>query len=116
MDIENIQQIIDDFVRQRDWERYHTAKNVAIALSVEVSELLEILQWKNDQEIAQIERGDKDFGRIRDEFADSMIYLLRFADIVGIDVEQAVFDKIKKNIEKYPAGLSRGAFVKYSDR
>lgn len=116
MDIDDIQQSIDDFVTQRDWQRYHTSKNVAIALSVEVSELLEILQWKDEQEIVRIQKDSQEFGKIRDEFADVMIYLLRFADLLDIDVEQAVLDKIRKNDEKYPVELSKGTFVKYSDR
>jgi NTP pyrophosphatase (non-canonical NTP hydrolase) len=116
MDIKQIQESIDSFVSQRDWGKYHTPKNIAIALSVEVSELLEIFQWMKDDEIRKLDPKGTTFKRVREEFADSMIYLLRFADVMNIDVQQAVEDKISKNKQKYPVHLSKGDFVKYSDR
>ncbi|MCF7933835.1 MAG: nucleotide pyrophosphohydrolase [Spirochaetia bacterium] len=116
MEIKNIQRSVQDFVTEREWDRYHTPKNIAIALSVEVSELLELFQWMSDQEISEIDRSDRKFTRIKEEFADSMIYLLRFADLLDIDIEQAIYDKLQKNAEKYPVALSKGDFVKYNER
>ncbi len=116
MDIPQIQKQFRSFVSERDWDRYHTPKNVAIALSVEVSELLEIFQWMTDKETIALDRDSSRFSRIREEFADSMLYLLRFADLLDIDIEQAVLDKLAKNEEKYPVELSKGDFVKYSER
>jgi NTP pyrophosphatase (non-canonical NTP hydrolase) len=116
MDIQRIQEAVDTFVTQRAWEKYHTPKNVAIALSVEVSELLEILQWMSDEDIRQIDKDDPTCTRLREEFGDVMIYLLRFAYLLGIDAEQAVEDKLKLNEEKYPVNISKGDFVKYSER
>ena len=116
MNTEKIQQLINNFVSERDWDKYHTPKNVAIALSVEVSELLEIFQWMTDQEISKIDKTSHKFNKIKDEFADSMVYLLRFADLLDIDIEQAVLDKLSKNIAKYPAEISKGNFVKYNER
>jgi NTP pyrophosphatase (non-canonical NTP hydrolase) len=116
MDIQRIQKAVDAFVTQRQWEKYHTPKNVAIALSVEVSELLEILQWRSDEDISHINKQDSAYTRIREEFGDVMIYLLRFAHLLDIDVEQAVEDKLRINEEKYPVHISKGEFVKYSER
>ncbi len=116
MNTDRIQQIIQEFVSERDWERYHTPKNVAIALSVEVSELLEIFQWMTDAEVSQIEKESSTYRRIKEEFADSMVYLLRFADLLDIDIEQALLEKLSKNAEKYPVETSRGSFVKYNER
>lgn len=116
MNINEIQRHIDDFVSKREWHKYHTPKNLAIALSVEVSELLEIFQWMNDKEVVEIKDDLHKIEKIREEFADSMIYLLRFADVLNIDIEKAVLDKIEKNIEKYPVEVSKGTFVKYSER
>lgn len=116
MDIQRIQEAVDRFVTQREWEKYHTPKNVAIALSVEVSELLEILQWMSDEDISQIRTDDAAYAKIREEFGDVMIYLLRFAHLLGIDAQQAVEDKLKRNEEKYPVHISKGDFVKYSER
>ncbi|MCF7953318.1 MAG: nucleotide pyrophosphohydrolase [Spirochaetales bacterium] len=116
MDIDAVQQKIRTFVAERDWEKYHTPKNVAIALSVEVSELLEIFQWMTDEQAASIQDGSITLKKINEEFADSMIYLLRFADLLNIDIDSAIRDKLKKNEEKYPAESARGEFVKYTDR
>ncbi|MGM0432405.1 MAG: nucleotide pyrophosphohydrolase [Spirochaetota bacterium] len=116
MDTQLVQQLIQKFVTDRQWERYHTPKNVAIALSVEVSELLEIFQWKTDQEVSDIDKNSDTFVKIKEEFADSMIYLLRFADLLDIDAEEVVLEKLTKNSEKYPVETSKGEFVKYNER
>lgn len=115
MDTSRIQQSLREFARQRDWERYHTPKNLAIALSVEVSELLEIFQWLSEDEVSAIQDNPKLMARVKEEFADSMIYLLRFADILDIDIENALERKIVRNAQKYPAGEA-GPFVKFSER
>jgi dCTP diphosphatase len=116
MDVERFQKSIKQFVVDREWQRYHTPKNVAIALSVEVSELLEHFQWMEELSADEIREDTDVFERIKEEFADSMIYLLRFADLMGIDIEQSVAEKIKKNKQKYPIETEKGTFVKYSHR
>ncbi len=114
IDIRELQKEIREFVQERDWEPYHTPKNLAIALSVEVSELLEIFQWMSEAEQAALPDNEKLMAEIKDEFADSMIYLLRFADVLDLDVDQAIKAKIAKNHAKYPVETARGTFVKYS--
>lgn len=115
MDTSRIQLLLREFAHQRNWERYHTPKNLAIALSVEVSELLEIFQWLSEDEVSAIKDNPKLMAKINEEFADSMIYLLRFADLLDLDIETALERKIARNAEKYPAGQA-GDFVKYSER
>jgi dCTP diphosphatase len=116
IDIRALQKEIRAFVKERDWEPYHTPKNLAIALSVEVSELLEIFQWMSGAEQADLADNEKLMAEIKDEIADSMIYLLRFADVLDLDLEQAIKAKIAKNHAKYPVETARGTFVKYSKR
>lgn len=101
-----------EFAKDRDWEQYHTPKNLAMALSVEVAELLEIYQWaENDSPVTHrlipgiglvSSRSIDARPDIADEMADVLIYLIRFADVVGIDLEVAVDQKIEKNARKYP--------------
>lgn len=114
MDIQAVQRTIEGFVRQRDWEGYHTPKNVATALSVEVSELLENFQWLHNPSPQEIFNDGDLYRRVKEETADTMIYLLRFADILNIDIASEVERKLKLNEEKYPAERSRGEFRKYS--
>jgi dCTP diphosphatase len=116
LDIVRLQQEIRRFVQEREWESYHTPKNLAIALSVEVSELLELFQWMSDADQQHIREDERLMDDIREEFADSMIYLLRFADVLSIDAEAAIRAKLAKNHAKYPADIASGKFVKYSRR
>ncbi len=102
MDIQKIQQQLAQFADARDWEPFHNPKNLAMALSVEASELVEIFQWLTPEQSAAIMQSDERT-HVEEEVADILIYLLRLADKLEIDLEQAVSDKIVKNGEKYPA-------------
>ncbi|MBN2230557.1 MAG: nucleotide pyrophosphohydrolase [Candidatus Thorarchaeota archaeon] len=94
--------MIRDFVRERDWEQYNRPLNLAISTSIEVGELLELFQWKNEADI-EVALNDERFREdLASEIADVLVYLLRVADTTGIDPTQAVIDKMKKNREKYP--------------
>ena len=104
MNIENIQKQLSDFADERDWDQFHNPKNLAMALSVEASELVEIFQWLTPEQAESIMlSGER--GHVKEEMADIMIYLIRMADKLDIDLEKAVSDKIVKNEEKYPAGM-----------
>ncbi len=88
------------FNRERDWERFHTPKNIAMALSVEAAEITECFQWLTQEESTALdEKGIED---VRDEIGDVLIYLINLADKLGIDPLQAARDKIEKNRIKYP--------------
>lgn len=101
---------ITDFRDARDWKQFHNAKDLAISLTLEASELLENFQWK-DSECAISTNLDN----IQDELADVLIYALLLAHDLDIDVEAAIFNKLKKNETKYPVDKFRGSSRKYSE-
>jgi NTP pyrophosphatase (non-canonical NTP hydrolase) len=116
LDIQSVQQTLREFALERDWEQFHSPKNLATALAVEAAELLEPFQWLQEEESRRLAEKPTDYAQVVEEVADVMIYLLRLADQLGIDLEQAVADKIRKNAEKYPVALARGNAVKYNRR
>lgn len=91
---------IREFNRERNWERFHTPKNIAMALSVEAAEITECFQWLTQEQSAALD--DKRKEAVRDEIGDVLIYLVNLADKLGIDPIQAAIDKIEKNRLKYP--------------
>jgi len=114
MDLEKYKQKIKQFADDRNWEQYHNPKNLSMALSGEVGELLEIFQWLNSEESKNL--SDKDHQSAKEELADIMIYLIRLSDKLNIDLEEAVQEKLKLNAEKYPVELSKDNAVKYNKR
>jgi NTP pyrophosphatase (non-canonical NTP hydrolase) len=104
MDIDDIQENLRTFARERNWERYHNPKNLAMALSVEASELLEIFQWLSPAESDSVVQSERGRIEVEDELADIGIYLLRLADVLGVELETAIENKIEKNATKYPPG------------
>jgi len=107
MDIKKIQKQLSDFADERDWNQFHNPKNLAMALSVEASELVEIFQWLTPEQ-ADAVMGSSESEHVKEEIADVIIYLIRLADKLDIDLEKAVADKIVKNGKKYPVKLAKG--------
>jgi NTP pyrophosphatase (non-canonical NTP hydrolase) len=107
MDIKTIQKQLSDFADERDWDQFHNPKNLAMALSVEASELVEIFQWLTPEQAEEIMDSSQS-DHVKEEVADVMIYLLRLADKLDIDLESIVNDKIVQNGKKYPVNLSKG--------
>ncbi len=105
--------LLRKFTEERDWEQFHSPKNLAMALSVEASELLEHFQWMPDEASARLTEDKRT--QVGEELADVLLYLVRLADKLDIDLEQAANEKIRKNALKYPAELSRGSSKKYTD-
>jgi dCTP diphosphatase len=101
-DIEDLTTAIREFAQQRDWERFHTPKNLAMALSVEVAELVELFQWLNPEESAALVETPEGRAAIEDEIADIAIYLLRLADVMGVDIEGVVPEKLSVNSARFP--------------
>ncbi|KRE42767.1 nucleotide pyrophosphohydrolase [Knoellia sp. Soil729] len=102
---------IRSFAEEREWQQFHTPKNLVMALSVEASELVEIFQWLTAEESATImstERGQA----VRDEVADVMTYLLRFADVLDIDLDAAMAAKIEASAQRYTVEHSKGSAAK----
>ena len=112
MNEKKIQSLLKKFAKDRDWEKFHTLKNLAVSISLESSELLEIFQW-NDLENNQIKHNVKE--KISEEVADILLYLLRFADMAKLDLEAICFKKIAINAKKYPIELAKGNSTKYTN-
>ena len=103
---------IRKFAKERDWEKFHSPKNLAMALSVEVSEILEHFQWLTQEESRNL--SPEKLAEVRDEIGDALIYLLNLTDKLGIDPVEAARDKMLKNAEKYPISVVRGRAVKHT--
>lgn len=97
---------VDGFIKRRDWEKYHRPKDIAVALSVEASELLEIFLWKD----AQKDLSDDELRRVKMEAADVAIYVLSLANACGFDLGNALLEKLALNEEKYPVEASKEIF------
>ena len=112
--LQALQKRINRFVRERDWEQFHTPKNLAVALSVEAAELMEIFQWL-DGATSVADLPPKTQQAVADEVADVLVYLLRFCAVAGIDPIAAARAKLKKNAVKYPVQLVKGKSAKYTE-
>lgn len=100
------------FSQARDWDQFHSPKNLSMALMVEVAELMEHFQWLSQSQSAGLDAGQR--AAVADELADVLLYLVRLADKLGIDLHQAALHKLDKNAAKYPADQVRGSAKKYS--
>lgn len=105
--------VLLEFRRDRDWEQFHTPRNLATAISVEASELLEPFRWASDQHVPEIVQTYRN--EIADEIADIAILLTYLAHDLSIDIDEAVAAKICSNAEKYPVEKARGSSKKYSE-
>ena len=101
------------FAAERDWDQFHSPKNLASALSVEAAELLEHFQWLSEAESKNLPPAK--LAEVRDELADVLVYLVRLADKLDVNLLEAAAAKIEKNAVKYPAAKVRGSMKKYSD-
>ena len=106
------QQLLD-FRRVRDWEQFHTPKELAIALLLECSELLEVFQWKRDDEVSQLINGASR-NRLLEEVADIAAYLFYLCHDLGLDLNDAINLKLRKNEARYPVDKVRGCAKKYN--
>jgi dCTP diphosphatase len=114
LDISALQLQLRDFANARDWEQFHSPKNLAMALAGEAGELLEIFQWLSEAESSDLVDADRD--RVAEEMADLQIYLVRLADVLRLFLSAAVAGKIADNERKYPIAESKGNATKYSRR
>ena len=111
--LENTMDIVDQFTVDRDWEQFHTVKNLMASISIEASELNEILQWSNPS--ADEVRAKAELMRqIADETADVMVYCLRLCSVLELDPVQIMLKKIEKNRTKYPIDKVKGSSKKYT--
>ena len=101
---------INQFRDDRDWRKFHNEKDLAISISLEASELLELFQWKNSEEVVE-----SSLNEIKEELADVLIYSLMMADNLNLDVEDIIKEKIEINTKKYPIELSKCNNKKYTE-
>src|SRR5690242_5882250 len=101
-DIVSLQQRLEEFAKAREWGPYHTPKNLAMALMVEAGELAEIFQWLTPQQSADVMSDPEKAFRVRDEVADVLAYLLQLASACGVDVLEALAEKIERNKLRFP--------------
>jgi NTP pyrophosphatase (non-canonical NTP hydrolase) len=101
-----------EFAEQRDWDQFHSPKNLAMALNVEAAELLEHFQWLTQQQSTLLDT--ETLNEVADEIADIQVYLIRIADKLGVDIVTTTLAKIEKNAEKYPSDKVRGQSKKYT--
>jgi len=113
MTLQDLQQQLKAFAQERDWEQFHSPKNLAMALIVEAAELVEHFQWLKQSESEQLP-ADK-HQEVVHEMADILVYLLRLAERLDVDLLEAVQQKMKINAAKYPADKVRGSNKKYTE-
>jgi dCTP diphosphatase len=101
------------FAAEREWDQFHSPKNLAMALSVEASELLEHFQWRSETESTQLSLPERQ--AVAHEAADVMLYLIRIADKLDIDLIEAAKEKMVLNAKKYPVEKARGSSKKYDE-
>jgi dCTP diphosphatase len=109
----NLQDALRKFSAEREWDKFHSPKNLAIALNVEAAELLEHFQWISDVDSADLMPATRK--QVGEEMADVLIYLVQLADKLDIDLTKAANEKLQHNAEKYPVDKARGSSKKYSE-
>jgi dCTP diphosphatase len=112
-ELEKLREQLREFARLRDWDQFHSPKNLAMALSVEAAELLENFQWLTEEQSRRLDA--KAQAAVRTEIADVLLYLVRLADQLGIDPVAAARGKLVENARKYPVEKSRGNRKKYTE-
>ena len=103
------------FAIDRDWEQFHSPKNLVMALTGEAGELAEVFQWMSEEASRGAARDPGTATAVRQELADVLLYLIRTADVLGVDLNEAVAEKLQRNAEKYPVAAARGNSRKYTE-
>jgi dCTP diphosphatase len=106
---------VAQFRDERNWAQFHNPKDLAVSISIEAGELLELFQWKNPQEVAELLASPEKSQEICEELADIVIYCLSAADALGADLSDAIVAKVEANARKYPVHKSRNSAAKYTE-
>jgi dCTP diphosphatase len=114
-DLRTLQERLAEFASERDWDQFHSPKNLVMALSGEVGELTELFQWLTDEQSRTI-MGSKSADSVKEEVADVYLYLARLAHVLDIDLQAEALKKISLNESKYPVSVAKGNAVKYNRR
>jgi len=113
MDLDTLQQRVREFADARDWDQFHSPKNLSMALSVEVAEIVEHFQWLTEEQSKELPQNKLD--EVEAELADTFIYLIRLADKLDIDLFASTQRKLALNEQKYPVEKARGNAKKYTE-
>ena len=108
--IEELRRVVREFVNERDWNQFHSPKNLSMALTIEAAELMEHFQWISMEESRQVAGDPEKLEPVREEIADVLCYVLALANELDLDLSHAVRDKMVKNRRKYPAEDYRGRY------
>ena len=111
--LDALRDALRQFAEERDWDQFHSPKNLASALSVEAAELLERFQWLTEDQSRRLP--PEELAKVREEMADVLNYLVRLADKLDVNLLEAARDKIELNALKYPVEKARGSVKKYSE-
>ncbi|WP_205665062.1 nucleotide pyrophosphohydrolase [Caldimonas tepidiphila] len=106
IDVSALESALQRFADDRDWNQYHSPKNLAMALTGEVGELVEVFQWLTEEQSKTVGSDPKTAQAVREELADVLLYLVRLSSVLGVDLNEAVTAKLALNAQKYPAGDS----------
>ena len=112
-ELEALRDRLREFSAARDWDQFHSPKNLAMALAGEAAEVLEVFQWLTEEQSRALD--DQAQAAVTEELADVLLYLVRLADRVDVDLAQAARDKLAKNERKYPVEKARGNAKKYTE-
>jgi NTP pyrophosphatase (non-canonical NTP hydrolase) len=115
MNLDDLKAKLRAFAKERDWDQFHSPKNLAMALAGEAGELVEHFQWLTEEQSRGVAQDPGRLKKVSEEVADLMIYIVRLCDKLGIDLEHAIEEKIRANAAKYPVALAKGNATKYTD-
>ncbi len=113
--IAELKQRVADFATERDWQQFHSPKNLSMALAAEAGELMEHFLWADAEASYETAASEAKRGKIKDELADVVIYALEFANVTGIDLSEAIRVKMQQNARKYPVEKAKGRSEKYDE-
>ena len=112
--VEELKEKVKKFCEDRDWDQFHNPKELAIGISTEANELLQIFRFKSEEDMKKLMNSEKKT-EVEEELADALYFILRFAQMNNIDLSEAVNNKMKKNSKKYPLEKAKGCNKKYNE-
>lgn len=113
--ISDLKKIVQNFCEERDWDQFHNPKDLAIGISTEANELLDIFRFKSTEQMLEMFNNDSTKIHIEEEIADVLFFVLRFAQMNNLDLESCIKNKLRKNAEKYSVEKSKGKNLKYTE-
>ncbi len=110
--ISELKNVMADFVKNRDWQKYHDPKNLSMSIAIEAAELMELFQWIKNEEAMAVNKNSPLYNEACDEVSDIILYCLSLANVLKIDLASAIINKVGKNVKKYPEDTCRGDYKK----